>query len=127
MNGSVITGWGVLNPWHIASILLSAATGSYLLLPWASAPEITAHTLFPSKGVTELVNGVTKSLHMQYQWMWRGVKHQGGGGENGNGKLKSQEKVRWVCEGTKYSRDNFKARPQPKNYHVSLVECQRAV
>lgn len=48
----------VLNPWYIASILLSAATRSYLLLPWASARQITAHTLFLSEGVTELVNGV---------------------------------------------------------------------
>lgn len=33
-------------------------------------------------------------------------------GWNSKGKL-SQEKVRWVSEGAKYCRVNFKARPQP--------------
>lgn len=43
----------VLNSWHIAYILLRAATGSYRLLPWPSVVESTVHTQFYSKGVTE--------------------------------------------------------------------------
>lgn len=77
----------MLNPWRTASMLLTAATGSYLPLPRASVLEITAQTGgggLLSEGVSGLENGVTKSLHVRYQWMWgeRGaVRRKEGGSE----------------------------------------------